>query len=1054
MPSLTAERPGATSRPAPGRVSPTGVLLVACLGAFLAFLDATIVNVAFPSMQQAFEGASISALSWVLNGYNIVFAAFLVVLGRFTDLLGRRRVFVTGVVLFTLASALCASAGTVGVLVAFRVVQALGAAMLVPASLALVVAAFPPGRRAHAIGLWGASAAVAASLGPPVGGLVVELGGWPWAFLVNIPFGLLALVAARRALVESRAPGRRRMPDLPGALLLALAMGTLNLGIVKGADWGWTSLPVLGSLAGAVLATALFVLSSRRHPEPLLDPALLRIRGFSVSTLATVLAGVGFFAYLLTNILWLQHIWGYSVVQAGLALVPGALVAAVVAAGLGPVAERHGYRAFIVVGALFWAAAYLWYHRMTGLQPAFWSRWLPGQVLSGIGSGATLPLLGSAGLAAVPGGRYATASAVASSARQLGGVLGIALLVVVIGNPTTPAAAVDAFRAGWVVSIVAFLAVAAVALALGRVEPIDETAGTLPGSELTARVLEPAPPQDWVPDPRALAAGSWLAALAPAARTRLDRSMSHREVLAGSRLITQGDRGGSAYLVQSGRFQVEVDGSAVRQIGPGSVVGELALLTGEPRSAGLRALRDSAVLELPREAFVDLVRTDHDAARALLAQMATRLQTAAPAGPPPPQRVGVVSVVALTTGVEAAAVAAELVRALGRHRRVLAPGRVDTTGLRRAEQDAERVVLVADEQDEPGWREFCTRQADVVVLVARADLAGTGRGDLPAPTRQPELVLLGGPPTPQEKVGWVARTDAWDLTTVPDGGDLAAGLRRLAARLAGRSVGLVLGGGGARGMAHIGVLRELQEAGIEVDRLAGASVGGVVAAAHALGLDGAELEARAFDEFVRHNPFGDLRAPTRSVVAGHRIEAALRRLCGPDTVLEGLDRQLWLVSVDLLGRTRQVHHRGDLAAAAAASSRIPGLLPPIPTEDGRLLVDGGVLDNLPVDLLVQRDEGPVVAVSIGAGGPGRGPGRPRVPAIGDTLMRAMMISSGGAVQRAREQGAWVITVPGRGVGLLEFHQMDVLVEAGRAAARSLLERCGGDLGQLGQVPHP
>lgn len=679
MSSVTAERPGARSR-ATGRVSPTGVLLVACLGAFLAFLDATIVNVAFPSMQEAFDGASIGALSWVLNGYNIVLAAFLVVLGRFTDLLGRRRVFVAGVVVFTAASALCASATTVGVLVAFRVVQALGAAMLVPASLALVVAAFPPGRRAHAIGLWGASAAVAASLGPPVGGLLVELGGWPWAFLVNVPVGLLALVAARRTLVESRAPGRRRVPDLAGAVLLALAMAALNLGIVKGSDWGWSSLPVLGSLAAAVLLTGLFALSSRRHPVPLLDPALLRIRGFSVSTVATVVAGVGFFAYLLTNILWLQHVWGYSVVLAGLALVPGALVAAVVAAALGPVAERHGHRPFVVVGALLWAAAYLWYHRMTGLSPAFWSEWLPGQVLSGVGAGATLPLLGSAGLAAVPGGRYATASAVSSSARQLGGVLGVALLVVVVGDPATPRAAVDAFRSGWVLSIVAFLGVAVVALALGRDEPVDEAAAVLPGSETSARVLDPAPPEDWAPDPRSLAAGSWLAGLAPQARTRLERSMSHREVLAGSTLVAQGEPAGPAYLVQSGRLRVEVDDKPVREIGPGSVVGELALLTGEPRSAGLRALRDSSVLELPREAFEELVRTDHEAAHAVLSQMADRLQTAAPAGPSPPQRVGVVSVLALGAGVDAEGVAAELTRAIGRHRTVVSPGRVTPPG--------------------------------------------------------------------------------------------------------------------------------------------------------------------------------------------------------------------------------------------------------------------------------------------------------------------------------------------------------------------------------------
>ena len=218
----------------------------------------------------------------------------------------------------------CARAApSVGFLVAARVVQALGAALLVPASLALVVEAFPEERRAHAIGLWGATAAVAAGLGPPLGGALVELGGWRWAFFVNIPFGVAAAWVAHRELVESRAPGRRRLPDLRGAALMAAALGALNLGIVKGSDWGWDSLAVVVSFVAAGVLTSLFVLSSRKHSSPLLDPALLRIKSFSVASLATLLAGIGFYSYLLTNILWLQYVWHYSVLQAGLALVPG-----------------------------------------------------------------------------------------------------------------------------------------------------------------------------------------------------------------------------------------------------------------------------------------------------------------------------------------------------------------------------------------------------------------------------------------------------------------------------------------------------------------------------------------------------------------------------------------------------------------------------------------------------------------------------------------------------------------------------------------------------------
>ncbi|OOK75919.1 sugar (and other) transporter family protein [Mycobacterium kansasii] len=192
------------------------MLLVASFGAFLAFLDSTIVNIAFPAIQRYFHGSSISSLSWVLNAYNIVFAAFLVAAGRLADLLGRKRMFIYGVGLFTIASVLCAAADTVTQLVAFRVLQGVGAAVLVPASLALVVERFDAARRAHGVGLWGAAAALASGLGPPIGGALVQASSWRWVFLVNLPLGIIAVVVARRGLVESRAPGRRRVPDLRG----------------------------------------------------------------------------------------------------------------------------------------------------------------------------------------------------------------------------------------------------------------------------------------------------------------------------------------------------------------------------------------------------------------------------------------------------------------------------------------------------------------------------------------------------------------------------------------------------------------------------------------------------------------------------------------------------------------------------------------------------------------------------------------------------------------------------------------------------------------------
>ncbi len=400
--------------------SSSAVLLVAAFGAFLAFLDSTIVNVAFPDIQRHFH-SDISDLSWMLNAYNIVFAAFLVAAGRLADLMGRKRVFILGVALFTVASGLCAIAESVGELVAFRVLQGIGAAVLVPASLGLVVEAFPAERRAHGVNLWGAAGAIAAGLGPPIGGALIEADGWRWVFLVNLPLGVFAVLAARRALVENRAAGRRRVPDVRGAVLLAFALGLLTLGLIKGPDWGWASLPTSGSLLAAAVAMVGFVMSSRHHPAPMVEPTLLRIQSFVAGTGLTAVASAGFYAYLLTHVLFLNYVWGYTLLEAGMAVAPAALVAAVVAAVLGRVADRHGYRFIVGIGALIWAASLLWYLKVVGSQPDFLGEWLPGQILQGIGVGATFPLLGSAALARLAkGGSYATASAVTGTIRQVG----------------------------------------------------------------------------------------------------------------------------------------------------------------------------------------------------------------------------------------------------------------------------------------------------------------------------------------------------------------------------------------------------------------------------------------------------------------------------------------------------------------------------------------------------------------------------------------------------------------------------------------------------------
>src|SRR5215210_5184003 len=257
------------------------VLLVTSVAVFMSFLDVTIVNIAFPDIRASFGDSSLASLSWILNAYNIVFAALLVPAGRLADRFGRRRTFVAGLLTFLAASVAAGLAPSVEVLVGARVVQAAGAAPLVPTSLALLLPEFPLSQRATATGIWGATGAIAAALGPSLGGALVDTAGWRWVFFVNLAIGLPALIPARRLLREAREPSPGPLPDGVGAGLLVAAVALLSLGIVKGEDWGWGSGRVAGALAAGVVLLVLFGVRSSRHPAPVVEPALFRVRSFA-----------------------------------------------------------------------------------------------------------------------------------------------------------------------------------------------------------------------------------------------------------------------------------------------------------------------------------------------------------------------------------------------------------------------------------------------------------------------------------------------------------------------------------------------------------------------------------------------------------------------------------------------------------------------------------------------------------------------------------------------------------------------------------------------------
>ncbi len=269
------------------------VLLVTSVAVFMTFLDVTIVNIAFPDLRASFPSSTLSRLSWILNAYSIVFAAALVPAGRLADRFGRRRFFFLGVLVFLAASVVCGVAGSVDLLIAARAVQALGGAMLVPASLGLLLPEFPLERRATATALWGATGAVAAAAGPSLGGVLVDWQGWRAVFFVNLLIGVPALLPARRLLRESREP-QTVFPDMPGALLLAAGVGALALGIVQGPQWGWSSARIVGSFVASAILLAAFLRRSTRHRAPVIELTLFRVRSFAVANAGGFVFATGF----------------------------------------------------------------------------------------------------------------------------------------------------------------------------------------------------------------------------------------------------------------------------------------------------------------------------------------------------------------------------------------------------------------------------------------------------------------------------------------------------------------------------------------------------------------------------------------------------------------------------------------------------------------------------------------------------------------------------------------------------------------------------------------
>jgi EmrB/QacA subfamily drug resistance transporter len=403
----------------------------------MALLDTFIVNVAFPAIAHRFTESNTSRLSWVLNGYAIVYAALIVPAGQWADRAGRKRAFLFGIALFTVASALCAASVSVWMLIGSRILQATGASLLSPSAMGLMLAEFPAERRSTAVALFAAVGGVAAALGAPAGGLLAQI-SWHWVFLVNLPIGLITFLIGIRVLRETREEVSGVLIDLLGAVFLMGGVGCLILAIIKGSEWGWTSTRMAVCAMAAVTQLVWFFRRSSWHPSPVIELPLMRARSFAAANLSAFLFASAFSAMILSNVLFVTRVWHLKFWQVGLELSPGPLMAAATALPAGRLCVRWSPRTVALASAGFVAAGCAWLGWQLGPFPHYAKEFLPGGILVGIGIGLNLPSVSSAAFASLPLTRFSTGAAILNMSRQIGTALGTAVLVAIVGDKLAP----------------------------------------------------------------------------------------------------------------------------------------------------------------------------------------------------------------------------------------------------------------------------------------------------------------------------------------------------------------------------------------------------------------------------------------------------------------------------------------------------------------------------------------------------------------------------------------------------------------------------------------
>ncbi|MFJ1461709.1 DHA2 family efflux MFS transporter permease subunit [Nocardia sp. N2S4-5] len=417
-------------------IEPRRVLLITSVATFVAFLDMSVVNVAFSDIFESFPGTALPTLSWVVSGYAVFFAAVLTPVGRYADVFGRKAVFLWSLLAFTIASALCTAAPTVEFLIGARFLQGLAAGGMIPAALGLVLGAYPPERRVTAVAAWAAASSAAAAFGPALGGLLVWAWDWRAVFLINVPVGLVAFVVGRTWLPEIK-PEVRERPDPVGAILIALGVGAVVVGLTQGGEWGWLSAGFIVTTVGGLVLLAAGILRSMRQRVPVFEVHLWADRKFAAASAVSFLFGIAMFAWLLACPLYTIVVWKYSIWEAGLANSPGAFTAAIGAGVVGKSKHPDIQRLATIAGAVLFGISGVLFALLLHEQSRFLAVWLPVGLLSGLAIGLLMTAVSSAAATSVPQEKFASGYGMSMTARQMGGGLGIAAFAAITTTITT-----------------------------------------------------------------------------------------------------------------------------------------------------------------------------------------------------------------------------------------------------------------------------------------------------------------------------------------------------------------------------------------------------------------------------------------------------------------------------------------------------------------------------------------------------------------------------------------------------------------------------------------